>query len=70
MFLKPAQYLIHICGGVRAAARFVNDNPGNVSRWQRTGHIPLRRAQIALKKAKAEGLDITPSDLLEGRKVD
>jgi len=76
MYLKPAQYVIHIFKGVRATARAIGRSPGAVSRWNRPrsldgcyGNIPGSAQRIILRIAKKKKLDITACDLLCGRDV-
>ena len=72
--MKPADYIIHIFGGVRPTARALNRAPSSVTAWRwprkRKGlnhTIPSALHQKILKIAKDEGLDITASDLIYGR---
>lgn len=77
--LSPADYIIHIFGGVRATARAIGRTPPTVSKWQRghtqkghkvsTGALPADVLKPILEKAKADNLDITAEDLILGRKV-
>ena len=76
MLLKPAEYVIQIFGGVRATARAVGRTPGSVCLWHRprksrgsAGNIPSAAQRIILIVAKRRRLDITPADLMYGRRV-
>ena len=76
MKLSPAEYLIHVFGGVRATARIVDREPSSVSKWQNyidktgsQGGIPRVIHQTILKHAKKNGLDFTADDLVNGRNV-
>jgi len=75
--LSPAEYVIRVFGGVRKTARAVGRSPASVSKWRAKkknngsgGRIPTAAAERILSIAKETGLDITPFDLLCGRKVD
>lgn len=70
--LNPAEYVIHIFGGVRATARALNKTPSTISKWQRqnNGIIPSSNLQTIIDKAKELNLDITPDDLVYGRAVE
>lgn len=74
--LNPANYVIHVFGGVRPAARALGRDPSAVSRWssryfqgQQSGTIPTSAREIILNYAKQNGLPITSKDLDFGRKV-
>lgn len=75
--LTPAEYVIEVFGGVREASRAIGRSPSAVSRWQTSkdrggcdGGIPRVAQNLILKVAKLRGdIDITSSDLLEGRKI-
>lgn len=71
MQLSPAEYVIHIFGGVRATARALNMAPSAISKWQHqsNGVIPSKNMQKILTKAVELQLDITPEDLVVGRSV-
>ncbi len=74
--MSPAEYVIHIFGGVRKCAREINRSPSSVSKWQAPkerrgcgGNIPSGAQRIILDRAKKLGLDLTADDLINGRKV-
>jgi hypothetical protein len=76
--LSPAAYAIRIFGGVRATARAFNRTAGAVSKWSQPknedrqgceGRVPGKLQPLMLERAKALGLDLTPSDLINGRTV-
>lgn len=76
MNYSPAHYVIHLFGGVRATARAVGKTNGCVGFWKRDkkkggfgGRIPGIHHKKILLLAKRSGLDITPHDLLYGRKL-
>jgi amino-acid N-acetyltransferase len=76
MHLKPAEYAILVFKGVRKLARAINRDPSSVSRWSKPksekgsdGFVPRGAQRLILDSAKAQGLDITPQDLIEGREV-
>ena len=73
---SPAQYVIHIFGGVRATARAISRTPGAIGFWKRDrnkggfgGDIPGSMHKKILVIAKQSGLDLTPDDLIYGRKI-
>ena len=70
MIHKPAHYVIHIFGGVRATARAIGRDPGAIVRWKYTGQVPSVAQRLILNVAKKRRLDITPNDLAYGRKLD
>jgi hypothetical protein len=68
---NPAEYVIEVFGGVRAAASAIGRSPGAVCNWKRLGNgfIPNQAQQIILKVARRRKLPITPLDLICGRDV-
>lgn len=76
MHLSPAEYVIHVFGGVRATARALDKYPSTISKWQNRktedgllGQIPGSAQRQILEVAKAKGLDITPQDLIFGKEL-
>ena len=76
MHLTPAEYVVHVFQGVRLTARAIGRSPASVSKWSRPrtekgadGQIPSAAQRRILEIAKKAGLDITPDDLMFGRKV-
>lgn len=76
MFLNPAQYVVHVFGGVRATARAIDRYAGTVSKWNSpktkqgaAGKIPSGEYLHILNVARGSKLDITPDDLINGREV-
>lgn len=76
MHLNPAKYVIHVLGGVTATAKAIGRAPASVSKWTASkknrgsaGRIPGRSQMLILEYAGRYGKDITPSDLMFGRKV-
>jgi hypothetical protein len=76
MYYNPAQYVIFIFGGVRAAARALGRHPGAICNWKKArdrggcgGDVPGPAQKIILTAAKEKGLDITPNDLIFGRRT-
>lgn len=77
IFLSPADYVIHIFGGVRATARAIGRSATSVSNWRRTkashgcnGDVPSAAQRLILSVAKKKNLDITPDDLIFGRRIE
>ena len=77
MHLRPADYVIHIFGGVRATARALGRSPSSVSRWQTytnrdgvVGAIPSALQALILDRAEELDLDISAVDLIQGRKIE
>ena len=71
MYLQPAQYLVYKFGGVRKAARAIGRSPSAICRWNSRdrGRIPSEATSAVLAAAARMNLDITPNDILLGRKV-
>jgi hypothetical protein len=76
MHLKPSEYVVKVFGGVRATARAIGRCPASVSKWSDKrknrgcdGNIPSRAQRIILDIAKRKKMDITPSDLINGRLI-
>lgn len=74
--LSPAQYVIHVFGGVRKTARMIGRNPGAICHWKQPrkkggcgGDVPGAAQRIILLVAKKHSLDITPGDLVYGRRI-
>ncbi len=76
MHLSPAEYVIHVFGGVRKAGRALGRTGSAISNWNRSrknggcgGLIPSRMQEVVLQVAEINGLDIKPEDLISGREV-
>lgn len=76
MHLGPAEYVIHVFRGVRAAARALGRDPSSVSKWRLPkerkgcdGFVPGPVRQTILTKARELGLDIDSEDLDYGRDI-
>ena len=76
MILTPAELVIKLFGGVRAAAREIGRNPGAVSRWNSSklkggtgGMVPSAAQRIILKIAKKKRLKITLEELNYGKLI-
>ena len=77
MKMSPAEYVIALFGGVRPLSRIINKSPSAISMWRKNrrihsngkGCIPSSSHLVILKEAKKYKLDITPDDLIYGRKV-
>ena len=71
MQLSPAEYVIHMFGGVRATARALNKTPSAISKWHHKydGMIPSKNLPNILLKAQEMELDIKPEDLVIGRNL-
>lgn len=76
MKLNPAEYIIHIFGGLLKTARIIGRDHASVARWKTSierggtgGIIPSKAQQTIIKIAAEMGLDITASDLIFGRVV-
>lgn len=69
MQLSPANYIIHIFGGVRPAGRAIGRDASAICQWRKKGRIPSKAQQEILEIAKRYVLDITPDDLISGRVV-
>lgn len=76
--LSPAAYAIQVFGGVRATARAIGRTPSSVSKWPKPknvdrqgcdGRIPGKVLPLMIEQARKLGLDLTPSDLINGRTV-
>lgn len=69
MRLNPAEYVLLHFDGVRDAARKLNYSPSAVSRWRKTGQIPIKaRKKILAYTKKRDIKTITPYELeLGGR---
>lgn len=77
VFLTPAEYIVHVFGGVRAAARALGRSPCQISKWKSPedakgcgGRIPSKAQKSALDAAKTKGLDLTAEDLIVGREIE
>lgn len=69
MRLSPAEYTVYVFKGVRATAKAVHRDPAAVSRWRKKGNVPINVQRVILEIAKEKKLDITPSDLINGRTI-
>lgn len=76
MKTTPAEYVVYIFKGTRALARALKYSPSAISRWKRScedggcsGNIPTAAQRKILELARKNKLDITPNDLMFGRKI-
>lgn len=76
MHMNPAQYVVHVFGGVRKTAKEIGRSPSSVSKWNKPcarkgcgGMLPRLAQEAVLHVAKIKKLDITPDDLMYGRDV-
>jgi len=74
--LTPAEYVIHVFGGVRATALAIGRNASSVCKWTKSkakhgldGKIPSSLQKTVLEVAKKRKLDIKAQDLIYGRRV-
>lgn len=65
--IRPGALVPHVFGGVRAAARAIGVDPSRVSRWSQIGTVPGRQMPRILEAAWAQGIDLTPHELVFGR---
>ena len=72
MQLSPAEYVIHVFGGISATARAIGRSKMAVSYWktQSKGRVPGPSQALVLAAARKKKLDITPEDLIRGRRID
>lgn len=71
MHLNPVEYAIYLFGGVRKLALSLGKHPSTISKWRRhnLGHIPSLVLPDVLREAKKKKFDLTPEDLIFGRKI-
>lgn len=76
MHLSPAEYVIHVFGGVRATARALGKYPSTISKWQnykdkegQIGQIPTSAQKLILEKARELGLQISADELIYGKSM-
>jgi hypothetical protein len=74
--MNPAEYVVHVFGGVRKAARALDRYPATISKWQHytnkhgeRGQVPSSAQRDILDVARRDGLPITADDLIYGRNV-
>jgi hypothetical protein len=72
--MTPAEYVIKIFGGVRAAAKAIGRDPSTVCSWKRPksrkgcdGDVPGNLHRRILLIASQRDLDLTSEDLIFGR---
>lgn len=75
--LSPAEYVIHVYGGVRATARAIGRTAPAVSRWRKSrrnggtgGRIPMKVQCLILAHAHKNSVDIKADDFTKGRRVE
>lgn len=66
---SPAELVIASFNGVRATARELGCDPSAVSRWKKTGMIPVSYQKRILELAWEKGVDLTAHDLIFGRQA-
>lgn len=66
---NTAQHIIDKCGGPRATAELAEVDVSRVHRWTYPkerggtgGIIPAKRQALILRKAREQGIDLTPND--------
>lgn len=76
MQTTPTEYVIMVFKGVRSLGRALKCNPSTISRWKKSveeggcgGNIPSGAQRKILELARKNKLDITPNDLMLGRKI-
>lgn len=74
--MTPAEYVIHVFGGVNSAARAVGYSGAAVCKWQKSrewrgskGVVPQRSQEKVLRAAQRMRLDLTRNDLIYGRDI-
>ena len=68
--LSPAEYVIHIFGGTRKVARILNLTYAAIWNWKKNdGIVPGKVQRLLLDAAHKDHLDLTPNDLIYGRKI-
>ena len=68
-FVLPAEHVIMTFGGVRQTAKHIGYQPSAISKWRKSGRVPSSSQSKILQIADGMGLDITASDLINGRKI-
>lgn len=73
---SPAEYVIHVMGGVRATGRAIGRSATAVGKWRQSrrrggtsGRIPPKVQGLLLAYAHTHAMDIVASDFKFGRKV-
>lgn len=61
---KGPKRAIHAFKGIRATARAIGCNPGNVSKWARREFVPSHLQPILLERAEELNLELTAEDLI------
>lgn len=69
-FKLPIQHVIEIIGGVRKTAKKLNLRPSTIRGWRDRETLPSKHQLKILEIADIEGLDITPEDLIKGRRIE
>ncbi|MBK67999.1 MAG: hypothetical protein CMP22_07720 [Rickettsiales bacterium] len=54
--------IIEKFGGIRPAARKLEEAPANIQGWLKRGVIPAKKQQKVLDTAKQNGIDLKPAD--------
>lgn len=70
MTLNPVEFVIKTFGGVRPLSRSIPRSPGTISLWRKSGLIPKKVQRDILMAARRRRLDLTPEDLILGRKIE
>ncbi|MCB9169563.1 MAG: helix-turn-helix domain-containing protein [Flavobacteriales bacterium] len=67
--VSSAQLVIDKFGGQSALAKALGKTQSTVQHWAKTGIIPARRHASILKAAGEKGIDLSPTDFLQGASV-
>lgn len=71
--LSPAEVAISEFGGVRPLARLLDMTPGAIAAWKPgrrgDGRIPAKHQKALIELAAKRGRQLTPDELVFGRKV-
>lgn len=62
--MNQADLVIGIFGGIRPAARALDEWPGSVQKWKKRGYVPATKHQKVLDCAKELKLKLTAQMLL------
>lgn len=67
---SPAVWVVLVFGSVQAVADTLGIARGSVHGWMERGRIPAKVQPRILAIAEAQGLPVTPRDLILGREAD
>ena len=69
VLLTPVEFITFKAGGMRRAARLVNQNKTTFWSWKKKGRVPSKWQQEVIQRLERDGIKITPKQMIYGEHV-